>query len=165
LLDADHIVSTSELARLTGRSPKQLGRLLALGLPYRERGAPGRPYRFDLAEAMAWLLEHAVEETLEKATDLDQAEADRRRKVADARLAEIKLAETLRGVVRVEDVARLWEARVAASRETLRPVASRLAPLLVGEDDQQAIEQLLEQELNRALLELAEWEPEEPVED
>jgi phage terminase Nu1 subunit (DNA packaging protein) len=158
---ADRIVSSPELARLTGRSPKQLGRLLALGLPFRERGAPGRPYRFDLAEAMAWLLEHAVEEALEQTKDLDQAEADRRRKVADARLAEIKLAEALRSVVKVEDVSRLWEGRVAAARETLRPVASRLAPSIVGQDDPKAIEQLLEQEIHRALVELAEWEPED----
>jgi len=157
----DVLVTSGELARLLKRSPRQLERLLALGLPIAAPGGPGRPHAFRPADCFAWLLEHEIQTAAAQTQDMDSAEAERRKIVADARLAEIKLAEALRQVVRVEDVSRLWEARLESAREILKPVPGRLAPFLVGEHDERAIEQTLEAGIHAALAELAEWEPEE----
>jgi len=157
----DVLVTSGELARLLGRSPRQLERLLALGLPIAQPGGPGRPHAFRPADCFAWLLEHEIQTAAADTRDMDQAEAERRKIVADARLAEIKLAEALRAVVLVEDVARLWSDRCAAAREVLAPVPARLAEQLVGLGDEREIERILEAGVDEALHELAEWEPEE----
>lgn len=64
-------------------------------------------------------------------------------------------------MVKVEDVSRIWEGRIVASRETFQGIAQRIAPLLVGESDQGRIESTIEKEITRALDELATWEPAE----
>ena len=50
----------------------------------------------------------------------------------------------------------------ARGRVTAAEVAARLAPVLVGEQDQQRIEQAIDDEIARALNELAAWEPDDP---
>lgn len=74
-----------------------------------------------------------------------------RREAAEAELAELKLAEQRKELIRIAAVERVWAGLLAAAREHLLQVRSRLAPLLAAEADVFKIEQLLEAEHNQAL--------------
>jgi len=150
-----------ELAVLLGVSMPTIDSWVTRGLPVVQRGSRGVAWQFDVADCFAWRLDYEVAKAAAQTENVSLADAERRKRVADARLAEIELSERLRQVVRVEDTARLWEGRIVAARETLLQTPKRLAPTLVGEDDRQAIEETIEREIHRALEELAEWEPDE----
>jgi hypothetical protein len=78
-----------------------------------------------------------------------------RREAAEAELAELKVAEQRRELIRVSAVEMVWAASLAAAREHLLQVRARLAPLLAAETDVFKIEQLLDEEHSKALQLLA----------
>lgn len=78
-----------------------------------------------------------------------------RREAAEAELAELKVAEQRRELIRVSAVETVWAASLAAAREHLLQVRARLAPLLAAETDVFKIEQLLDEEHSKALQLLA----------
>lgn len=152
-----------ELARILGVSVMTLDEWIARGMPILERGSRGIAWTFDVPACVKWRIDWEIAQaTNRSAKDVSFEEATRRQIIADATLKEIKVAEALREVVRVEEVSRLWEGRIVASRETFLGIAARLAPVLVGQEDQQQIEQLIDDEIARALHELASWEPDDP---
>lgn len=159
-------VNRREIARLLGVSMPTVTDWVDRGLPVVDRGSRGIPWVFDVAACFAWRLEYELANAVGASTrDVSREDAEKRKIIADAVLAEIKVAEQLRSVVKVEDVARIWEGRIVASRETFQGIAQRLAPLLVGETDQGRIESTIEREIDRALEELASWEPAEDSDD
>lgn len=155
-------VNRREIARLLGVSMPTVSDWVDRGLPVVNRGSRGIPWAFDVAACFAWRLEYELANAVGASTrDVTREDAEKRKIIADAILAEIKVAEQLRSVVKVEDVSRIWEGRIVASRETFQGIAQRIAPLLVGESDQGRIESTIETEIARALEELASWEPAE----
>lgn len=74
-----------------------------------------------------------------------------RREAAEAELAELKVAEQRRELIRVSAVETVWSSSLAAAREHLLQVRARLAPLLAAETDVFKIEQLLDEEHSQAL--------------
>lgn len=153
----------NEIARVLGVSLPTITDWIGRGMPVVERGGRGAPWVFDVPACVCWRIDWELAQQTSRSTkDLTLEEAERRQTIADATLKEIKVAEALREVVRVEEVSRLWEGRIIASREAFLGVAARLAPILVGESDQQRIEQAIEDEIGRALTELASWEPDDP---
>ena len=74
-----------------------------------------------------------------------------RREAAEAELAELKLAEQRKDLIRVTAVETVWAGLLAAAREHLLQVRARLAPLLAAESDVFKIEQLLDAEHSQAL--------------
>ncbi|BEP42250.1 hypothetical protein [Variovorax sp. V15] len=78
-----------------------------------------------------------------------------RREAAEAELAELKVAEQRRELIRVSAVELVWAASLAAAREHLLQVRARLGPLLAAETDVFKIEQLLDEEHSKALQLLA----------
>ena len=158
-------VNRTEIARVLGVTPPTVTDWVAKGMPVVQQGARGVPWVFGVAECVRWMVDYQIAQATESSKDVGLEEAERRRTIADARLKEIKLSQELRKVVKVEDVARVWEGRIVASRETFLAIAARLAPELVGEDDHQAIEARIEEEIEGALRELAQWEPDEAPDD
>lgn len=156
-------VNRTDIARILGVSMPTVSDWVSRGMPVVTRGARGVPWVFDVPACVRWRLDWELAQQTSRSTkDLTLEEAERRQVIADATLKEIKVAEALREVVRVEEVSRLWEGRIIASREAFLGVAARLAPILVGEQDQQRIEQTIDDEIARALHELASWEPDDP---
>ena len=135
------------------------------GLPVAARGSRGVAWAFDVAECFAWRLDYAIANALPSVENVALADLEKRKLATETQLKEIELAERRRQVVRVEDVARIWEGRIVASRETFQGIAARLAPILVGEEDPQEIEAQIEKEIDAALCQLADWEPDEPPDD
>lgn len=156
-------VKRREIARLLGVSIVTIDDWVSRGMPVASKGSRGVASLYDVAACFRWKLDYELAEATARSTqDLSLADAERRQVIADATLKEIKVAEALRQVVRVEDVSRLWEGRTVASRETFLGFAARLAPILVGQTDQSEIEAILEREIGKALDELAAWEPDDP---
>lgn len=77
------------------------------------------------------------------------------REAAEAQIARIKLAEMQADVIQIAAVERVWGAALAATREHLLQMRSRLAPLLAHESDPFAIDQMLDAEISQALQHLA----------
>ncbi|WP_429611400.1 hypothetical protein [Variovorax sp. W2I14] len=74
-----------------------------------------------------------------------------RREAAEAEMAELKLAEQRKELIRVLAVETVWAGLLAAAREHLLQIRARLAPLLAAESDVFKIEQMLDAEHNQAL--------------
>lgn len=74
-----------------------------------------------------------------------------RREKAEAELAELKLREQQGELVRVADVRAAMASKLAAMRDALLQIPSRLVPILTAETDPAKIHQSLEVELHQAL--------------
>lgn len=77
------------------------------------------------------------------------------REAEEARMARLKREEMEGQLIRVSAVETAWASSLAAAREHLLQVASRLAPLLAAEADPLKIDQMLHEELTQALQLLA----------
>lgn len=77
-----------------------------------------------------------------------------RREAAEARIAELKLAEQCGELVRTADVRAAMDKRLASLREAILQIPSRLSAVVAAESDQLACHRILEQEMH-ALLQLA----------
>ena len=77
-----------------------------------------------------------------------------RREAAEARMAELKLAEQAGELVRTADVRAAMDKRLVGLREAILQIPSRLAAIVAAESDQQRCHRLIEQEMH-ALLQLA----------
>ena len=83
-------------------------------------------------------------------------EAKTLREIAEARLAELKLAEQRGELVRVAEVESSLAAKVAALREGFLQMPARLAPIMAAESDQARCHDILQAELRQALSQLPE---------
>lgn len=157
-------VNRRDLARVLSVSMPTITDWVDKGMPVVNRGTRGIPWVFDVATCVRWRLDYELANAKgAESRDITREDAERRSIVADAILKEIKLAELQRSVVRIEEVSRIWEGRIVASRETFLGLGARLAPQLVGETDQVRIETVIDDEVARALNEMAEWEPDEEI--
>lgn len=75
------------------------------------------------------------------------------REAAEARMAELKLAEMRRQLIRADDVRALHAKAAVQFREALMQIAARLAPILAAETDQSKIQTILDAEHRHALTE------------
>lgn len=78
-----------------------------------------------------------------------------RREVAEANLAELKLAEQQGAVIQVEAVRAAWAKRLASTRDALLQIPSRLAPLAAAESNMETVALLIEREIRQALDEMS----------
>ena len=106
---ARRTLNRSELAAHHGVSLPQVDTWVRRGCPAIERGSKGTNWKFDPAAVIDWRLKDAADEVTARFItgdgNMSREEADRRRAVALARSAEIELAERLKAVASVEDMA------------------------------------------------------------
>ena len=76
------------------------------------------------------------------------------REIAEARLAELKLAEQRGELVRAADVEAALATKAAALREGFLQMPARLAPILAAEADQARCHDILQTELRQVLAQL-----------
>lgn len=77
------------------------------------------------------------------------------REVYEAKNAQLDFEQRAGRLVNIEQVRSRVQAKAAALREAIRQVPARLAPLLAPETDQNRVQQMLQDELDRVLLEQA----------
>lgn len=98
-------------------------------------------------------------------TDPSYQDARSRQAQADARMAELKLAEQEGQLVRIDQVRAELASKLAPVREALLQIPARLGPLIAAQTDAARIQTLLEIEIHQVLAPLARMvaTPPEPV--
>jgi phage terminase Nu1 subunit (DNA packaging protein) len=86
--------------------------------------------------------------------DEDFQMARTRREIAEANMAEMKEAESGGVLIRIDAVRAAWAKSLAATRDALLQIPSRVAPLLAVESDVDRVGQILDAELRQAMTEL-----------
>ena len=79
-----------------------------------------------------------------------------RREAAEAKLAELRLAEQLGELIRVDEVRMAYAKRAAGLREALLQIPARMAAVLAAENDLARCHDLLRDELHQVLAQVTE---------
>lgn len=159
-------VSAKELCRLLAGegnepiTPAMISKLSADGMPQISRG------KYDGVRCMYWYLGKLRRSVRHKATENDDGSdssiTDERKRLlrAQADLAEIELAKANGDLMAVAD----WEAAasdlVASAKARLMAIPARLAPRVVGEQNQVVVQLAIEKAIREALEELSKYEHE-----
>lgn len=173
-------LSASALARVLGVHRNTVRSWVSAGCPHaiaarRERGAP---WAFDLAAVVRWLQERASEQArapLQRQIDrleaalgigadagaITEAEARRRKRVAEARLLELELAERSGTLLRWDDVQPHWANLVLTAKEKLRALPAHARARIPGVTKQMAAG--IAELVHEALTELASSDGTPPV--
>jgi hypothetical protein len=136
---------------------------LPAATPASDGGSTGRRVEVE-AEPQphgGWLKrEHAVEDEAEEDPNRPSlAEAQRRKELANARKAEIG-ADRLEGkFADLAEVKLMASALVAAAKTRLRSIGNKIAPQIAIESDAASCQAMIDAEVDEALAELAQWEP------
>lgn len=121
-------VSLSEFAADWTVTVRTVTNWLAAGMPCRTVDGKRTVVR---SEANAWVREQAAAEEAAK-DPANEAEAKARKLAAEARLAELELAQREGVMVTVEDAARVMEEKLAPLRSALVTLPQRVAPQVMG---------------------------------
>mgnify|MGYP000541243284 CR=1 FL=1 len=150
-------ISQAELGRMLGISPATVTKHKAAGMPVDS-----------LESALEWRRTHlnigqrktegetaaAGEEPWEGAPE-DHDAARTRLRIAEANLAELRVAELRGDLISVTAVRAAWAGFAAAARGLAAQFAPRLAPLVAAESDQHKCRDLIDREVDRLLVHLA----------
>lgn len=165
-----HRVRQAELARLLGVSRQAIGELVKRGvferstdglidvdmarhaLTNRVRPSAKTAAALDVAAAPAKQAAAAAVENETATTSYHVAKT--LREVAEARLAQLKLAELKGELVRAADVKSAWAKRAAGLREALLQMPARLAAVLAAETDQARCHDAMQAELHSVLAQI-----------
>lgn len=140
-------VSLKEAATLLDRDRNTVTKWIDQGCPFVERGDRelGKKWVLDLAAVVRWMEKRAADAAAEKlgaSADgvTSEDEAKRRRAVAQAIIAEVEAAETLRTVVRISAVID----RVAADYNDIRGRMMAVPDAIAGRVEQRVAERVRE---------------------
>lgn len=150
------LLNRTEMASHLGIAMPTLDDWVRRGCPVVRRGGKGQPWQFNSAEVRAWRDED-IRRAANPATEASPDELKRRRAVAETELLELELARERGKVVDLDQYERALAVAFAEVRATLRRVVpARAARRVVGEDDETRIKAVLLEEIDGALIALAE---------
>jgi len=115
----------------------------------------GKRTVFNSAEVAEWLKNRERSKTLEEIGDVDVAEAERRKIIAEAGLAEIKKAQAEGSLVSISAFEVAQAAMIGAARAKLLSLPGKLAPLVILCREVPEAKDLIEEKVHEALSELA----------
>ncbi|QGY05496.1 terminase small subunit [Methylobacterium mesophilicum SR1.6/6] len=168
------LLNRIELAKIFAVSTNTISTWVEKGCPYVERGSNGVEYQFDSAAVIDWKIQRAVENVAMSAGDDSsksrREDADCRRAVANAVVAEIGADEALKSVVSRHDAIADLATFCQVLRTGLSNMAAKIAARATTMDSAPEIEALARKETNRAFaaarLELGRrWLPESDADD
>ena len=154
-------VSLSIAAATLGLSRNTLSGWIAKGCPVVSNAdrTQGVEWKLDIAAIHKWRVEFAVKEAVAgyqtEGGGVSKDEADRRRAVAMAIVAEIEADVAQKSVVAVEDVGRIVEQEYSIVRSAILGMPSKLADRCVGKD-RAGIKIVLDQGADEVLSHLSE---------
>ena len=147
-------VNRGELASLCGVSLPTVDGWVEKGCPFLERGSKGVEWRYDSAAVIDWRIQRAVENAVMNAGDdsskARREDADCRRAVANAIVAEINADEALKAVVSRHDVVADMATFCQVLRTGLSNMASKVAARATTMTNASEIEAMAKAEMNRA---------------
>lgn len=154
------VANKIKLATILGVGRVTLDLLIEKGLPVqKDPGRYGKSWEFHLPTVVQWYADYKVNENMRKNSMTPggetRQEAERKQAVIKARLAEIELDEKLKSVVPVEEVGKMWDAHNVRCRQRFLGVGKKVAPQLVGEENEKKIAGAIEEFIIEALEELS----------
>jgi hypothetical protein len=148
--------SLSHIASVLGIHRNTIAGWLKKGCPSVQAADPARgvEWKLEIPAVFAWRIDHAVKDALASYADaaggISKDEADRRRAVALAIVAEIEADEALKSVVSRQDA----EADMASFCQTLKQglsnASARIASRATSMTNAPEIQDLVQEELNRS---------------
>ncbi len=149
------VLNRTEMAQHLGIAMPTLDDWVRRGCPVLERGGRGRQWSFNSADVRAWRDEDVQRQAL-GASPASVDELKKRRLRAETELAELELAKARELVAPVEQFERAMAKAFGEVRAGLRNVVpGRAARRLIGEGDETRIKAVLREEIDHALLALA----------
>ena len=147
-------VNRADLASTFGVGLPTVDAWVRRGAPFVERGRKGREWQFDTAAVIDWRLTNAIADALGgyqgESGNITKDEADRRRAVANAIMAEVEADEALDTVVRRADAEADMAAFCMVLKSSLSNAASKVAARAASIASAVEIEELARSEMNRA---------------
>lgn len=129
------------------------------GCPYVKKArGKGQQWEFDSAAVSEWLQNRAVINTVGEMADIDLNAAERRKKTAEASIAEIKLRKLQGELVEYSEVEKAGVDSYTACRARLLAIPTKLAPRIILCEKPDEAKVLLEEEIHQAMEELGHYE-------
>lgn len=148
------IVNRTDVATLCNVSLPTVDKWVRNGCPVVERGSKGREFQFDIAAVIDWRIKSAVDQAVAGLQDVDgktsKDEADRRKAVANAVVAEVEADEALKAVVSRFDAESVMADFCQALRSGLSNAGTKIAGRTTTMTNPNEIRELCEAEINRA---------------
>lgn len=160
---AKNKVNRSDLALVFGVAPTTIDAWIKAGCPYLERPTGrGKGWLLDTAAVANWREQRAAEAAAGKEVQ-DEAALRLRKLAAEAKSAELKLAQETGQVASIEVMERVWSRMLAELQSNLRgSFVGRCEKQLLGETDRRSFKRILLSEVDSALLCLADMDLSEP---
>lgn len=150
------IVNRKDLSAILGVTPPTIDARIAKGLPVLSRGTSGQAAQFDTAEVINWMVEQAKQTADASPAEKDgMRELQRRKLLAETEQAELELARKKGEVVPVEEALSAISDAVTILRQRMLTLPRRVAPLILGETDEDVTKSLIEREVLDVLEELS----------
>lgn len=112
-----------------------------------------------IARAMEWYAANVTPPSTSRGIGgglgMDYQEARAERETAEARIAQIRLAELEGAVIRVDAVRAGLAGLLASTRDRLMQLPARLAPVLAAESSQERVHDIVADEIHHVLTQLA----------
>ena len=149
-------MNRTQLAAIFGVAATTVDAWVGRGCPFIARPTErGKGWKFNTAAVSAWRESQAFDRALEDRSDVDLAEARRRKAVADAELVELDLAERRGELLPVADSEAALIALASGVQRRLLAVPSKVAPLAHAAQSTQEAEALIRDAIYEALQDLA----------
>lgn len=147
-------INRATLASLCSVSLPTIDSWVENGCPYIERGSKGVEWKFDSAAVIDWRIQRAVENAVSSAGDDNskarREDADCRRAIANAVVAEIAADEALKGVVSRHDAVADIATFCQVLKTGLSNMAAKVAARATTMTNAPEIEAMARAEMNRA---------------
>ena len=149
-------VNRTELAEILGVNLSTIDAKIRRGLPYVQKATGrGKGWIFDTAQVFEWERARAVESVIGESAAIGKEEADKRKAIAQAALAEYEVAERRRELISIDAAAAIVRREYSAVRARLLSMPAKLGPELVLTTDAHEARAVLEAELREVLGELS----------
>lgn len=153
------IVTRQGLADVFGVSVVTVDTWRRNGMPVLSEGSKGKSFEFNTSDCIEWRVREKVAEARpdvdEDGARVSAEEAERRKKVADAGLAELRLAQFDGTLVEASEVESAWGDLMTLCKRRLLALPTKLAPILAIENDAAKIQRGLNDAITDALNELS----------
>lgn len=147
-----HLVGALEASKIMGVSRKTIYDWLDEGCPREEAFKLGKKvYQFDIGAMLKWHIDRERQKHLGDKEQISKEEAQRRKLMAEAELAELEVAKKKSLVVELGEVEDRLKDKFAELRSVMRKIPERCVLRIVGETDESVITSVILEEVDHAL--------------
>lgn len=148
-------VNLQEASSLLGKSVNTLKSWFRSGCPVVKQGSQKVEWQIRIADVVQWREELAAKKAVGDTSLATTEELRERKLAADTALAEIEAAKAKGEVVYIDDAVSIITNDTLATKARLRNIPSRVVPQIIGETDENRLNEIITNEIDYALEELS----------